>query len=531
MAEYDLPYDYFDEKYVPVCDVVSNRSTEEGENTKSLEETIMELSDHTTVTSDTRSSASHSGSGSAPSPQASFVSGSTTSTQNGSAKKCLPPKKPPLPRPGPMERYDVRVNFPKQPQTGEIMRVNPGRKVRTLVDYLMSIIRRTEAQDTREGRNIRTSMSEQVKIAIMQAATGHLSAENFIRVISNYVRVDNDRYFITFLKASFPRLSRRFLKGEVAIEPFVPLQTLYAKDFFTIPFDGHFLWGVYREYYEKLVQNGEAPPISEQAAAAQEYDLFDSDSESTIAAKSAADSEENSLVEQEPCRVFTGAMLDDTFINTDVLAARFKAILGDDVEIEDEALLLISEAAQDRVQRVIDRVVDLAEHRAMADWEYLPPELDAPPDDTARQGQILEEVDRCAAEKKEARDKMDTTEGSKKKTKKSKTAKEKRRKTAEQKKVHKSKSKKLKKKASAAATAATTPGAAVAAASPDTPLATNDGCPIIQDDGPPTIRALLRDLQMACKLLDIRSTVGYKIAIGPNRYPTASASGNGPASN
>ncbi|EYB87098.1 hypothetical protein Y032_0268g783 [Ancylostoma ceylanicum] len=528
MAEYDLPYDYFDDKYVPVCDVVSNRSTEDGENTKSLEETIMELSDHTTVSSDTHSSASRSGSGSAPSPQASFVFGSTTSTQTGSEKKVLAPKKPQppqLPRPVPMERYDVRVRFPKQPQTGEIMRVNPGRKVRTLVDYLMSIIRRTEAQDTREGRNLRTSMSEQVKMAIMQAATGHLSAENFVRVIGNYVRVHDDRHFINFLKASFPRLSRRFLKGEVAIEPFVPLQTLYAKDFFNIPFDGHFLWGVYREYYDKLVQNGEAPPVIEQVGnSPQEYDLFDSDSESTIAAKSAAASEENSLVEQEPCRVFTGSLLDDTFINTDVLLARFKAILGDDVECEDEALLLISEAAQDRTQRLVDRVVDFAEHREMAasflSAEFAP----APPsEDAARQVKQEVDVDSQAAENNEA---LDEEQKPKKKSK-SETSKGKRRKNVGQKKAQKGKSKKSKKNDKESA--APTPVDA-AAAEPDTPLAANDGPNYRTNDGPPSIRVRLRDLQMACRALGLRSTVAYKICIGPNLYPTATGSENRPAS-
>ncbi|VDM74284.1 unnamed protein product [Strongylus vulgaris] len=515
MAEYDIPYDYFDSDYVPVYDTLLAPSPEDGDTSKSIEETVLELSDPIgeVSSSDTHSFSSHtsrsrSTASLAPSRKPSAVS-LASAKSSGSATS--------------QDHYDITVRFPKMPENGEVLRVDCGRKVQTLVNYLLTLLKRMETSDTQQQRSSKTSISEHVKKMVVlmfghgihrqshafmdkfqQTVTGHMTAEAFARFLNDVIKVQaSDLYFINFLKAAFPRLSRRFLKGkrqaessgtqqthgvvglaagwwlirqehnrwiydistsptfrdgafslrmmnvptinclsfvflgfvsckaitcvdapcnfekdvkigvggdcpsvvgDVAVEPFVPSQFLTNPNYISLAFDGHFLYGVCREYYDKLVKNGEAPCVPQQVAVSlPDYDVFESDSEvtTTTGFEDSEVSEAFCPFEFEPCRVFKGTLLENSFLDPDKVRDLFWKVMGEYSNIDDEAVLLLSEAAQNRTRDLIEKLVDFAEHRAIA----ASPNLSSarlPPDDVFRQLDIIEEEDRRTAEEERA---------------------------------------------------------------------------------------------------------------------------------
>ncbi|KAK6760160.1 hypothetical protein RB195_021599 [Necator americanus] len=528
MAEHEFPYDYFEE-YVPVCDVVPSPAETEG-NQKSFEETVMELSDPIgEVSSDSYSLTSQTGSV-PPSRRISSASMSDSFTRqptvyhgerydaavralaasrsNSSTRQQVAPVG---------ERFDVTVQFPKRPLGGEVVRVKCGRKVKTLVHYLLSIIRKTEAEDTKQHRSIKISLSEFVKRIIMRTVTGHLSAENFARALNSIVKVQvEDQHFITFLKASFPRLARRFLKGDVAIEPFVPLQALYSREVLRIPFDGHFLWGVYRSYYDRLVKNGEAPPISPYSShTPTRANVFESDSESALA-EGFASPETNSLFEMEPCRPFTGSILDNSFLDPAKVKELFWSKLGEYAQIADEAVLLVSEAARNYTEDVIIKVRDFAEHRMMPESPGIFSAFESPAHSPTAQ-ESIKETDSCTGEEKEAEeaDKTDAI-GSESQ---GEDASEDLKQDAE-----KDETEDLKAEHTKAATVAP-----LSASRED-----NTGNDEMADPSQPStsarapiVHVTLRDLQVMFAAGNIRSRVAFKMAMGPNINATTGLSEQG----
>ncbi|EYB87105.1 hypothetical protein Y032_0268g788 [Ancylostoma ceylanicum] len=184
--------------------------------------------------------------------------------------------------PAPTERYLVTVKFARQSQ-GELLRSDCDKKVYALVQYLRAVIRRADTMDDLE-RDFGTRLSDQVKAEIMQAITGYITPEEFSDVMEEIFKVRrHDRTFVNFLKKAFPRLTRCLINGDLAIDPFIPGNGLYEDgDYVDVVFDAYFLFRVHRELYERLVQNGTAPPIPPHIAGAlTDYEEFDSDSEST----------------------------------------------------------------------------------------------------------------------------------------------------------------------------------------------------------------------------------------------------------
>ncbi|KAL6724764.1 hypothetical protein Aduo_019621 [Ancylostoma duodenale] len=183
--------------------------------------------------------------------------------------------------PVPTERFLVTVKFARQLQ-GELVRGDCDRKVFALVEYLRGVIRRADSMDSVDY-DYGTRLSDQVKAEIMQAITGYITPEEFSNVMEEIFKVRrHDRSFVNFLNKAFPRLTRSLIDGDLSIDPFIPAPGMCGDDYVDVVFDAHFLFKVHRELYERLVQNGCAPPIPPHIAGVLTgYEDFDSDSETT----------------------------------------------------------------------------------------------------------------------------------------------------------------------------------------------------------------------------------------------------------
>ncbi|CAJ0610378.1 unnamed protein product [Cylicocyclus nassatus] len=354
MAEYDIPYDYFDYIIGPIGLSGVEGSVVRGENEVVRNMAGDSYTDDQLHLARTRSRSAES---LAPSRKASAISLEPAKPSQSQNQSTTAP-----------ERYDITIRFPKMYDTGSVFRVKCCRKVETLVNFLLNLLERMERLDKKHNLTGDQSLNDFVKRLILHTATGHLSPEGFAHYLKEIQEQSNELFFINFLKAAFPRLARRFLKGDVAFEPFIPAQPMYDPHFTYITYDGHFLYGVYQEYYDRLVQNGEAPPIPQWIVERlPEYNV-DSDDEDEPMTTGSEDSSAFTR-EPQPLRIFKGSMHEHSFLDPNKVRNLFRNTLREHCVVEEEAILVLTEAAQNRARDLIVDCAEIAKHRVSSEIE------------------------------------------------------------------------------------------------------------------------------------------------------------------
>ncbi|VDK52747.1 unnamed protein product, partial [Cylicostephanus goldi] len=109
--------------------------------------------------------------------------------------------------------------------------------------------------------------------------------------------------------------------------------------------------------------NGEAPAIPQWVAERlPEYDISSDTEEEPVT----TGTETSSIFthDPQPCRIFKGSMFDHSFLDPDKVRDLFRNTLKEHCVVEDEAILILTEAAQNRARDLIVDCAEFAKHRA-----------------------------------------------------------------------------------------------------------------------------------------------------------------------